>query len=140
LKNDGVLLVTTPNKDYNPGGIWQTDLPPVHTVWLGRRGCRALAARCGLKVDFLTGEYDATSENRLAIFLLTRRNAIPRHRMTAHGRTPDNWSHRLVFQLNRLVKIVALFGPVRKTCNLLAAWLHREPRVLCALFSKGHSR
>lgn len=136
LKEKGVLLVTTPNKDYNRGAVWQTDLPPVHTVWLSRESFEAVAAREGLAVRFLDVAYDAKSENRLAIFLLTRRSKVPGHRMNTSGQTSGKMADKAIIALSQLVKTILLFGPVRKVSNYVARLLSKEPRAICACFSK----
>lgn len=140
LKADGAVLVTTPNKDYNRGAVWQTDLPPVHTVWLSRQSFKAIADRESLAVSFLDCDYDAKSENRLIIFLTTRRNTIPAHRMTAQGQAPAKMIDKINVLIVGLVKIIALFGPVRKLSNYLARQLSKEPRALCACFLRTEQR
>lgn len=44
LEPEGILLLTTPNKDFysklNPKAIWKTDLPPVHQTWISRQGIK----------------------------------------------------------------------------------------------------
>lgn len=137
LKENGSLLVTTPNKEYNRGAIWQTDLPPVHTVWLSRKSFAALAAREGLTVSFWDCAYDAKSENRLLIFLTTRSRLLPAHRMTAAGEAPGRMRDKVLALVVDLVKAVALFAPVRKLSNYLAKLLSKEPRVLCACLRRS---
>ena len=50
----GALLLTTPNKDYYGAGVvWHTDPPPVHLWWFSERSMAVLAARCGLRVEYV---------------------------------------------------------------------------------------
>jgi hypothetical protein len=75
----GVLLLTTPNRDfYAKDAVWRTDLPPVHTMWIGRKGVIALAARTGraFQVKTLTDWYPG-NENKLAKYLGCRRPFLP---------------------------------------------------------------
>lgn len=54
LASGGVLLATTPNKDYAPNSVseWASDLPPVHLWWFGKEGFRAMARHIGLSAEF----------------------------------------------------------------------------------------
>ncbi len=53
LSGEGDLIMTTPNKSVYQGGIWETDLPPVHLWWFGEEAMRYLAARHGCTVSFV---------------------------------------------------------------------------------------
>jgi 2-polyprenyl-3-methyl-5-hydroxy-6-metoxy-1,4-benzoquinol methylase/O-antigen/teichoic acid export membrane protein len=79
LGPEGVLLLTTPNRDYyRKDAVWHTELPPVHTVWLGRKGIVALAARtgCAYRMTNLADFYPKT-ENKFAKYLGCRRKFYP---------------------------------------------------------------
>ena len=54
LTPDGVILVTTPNKEYAPNKAseWASDLPPVHLWWLTKQGFRVIADKTDLAVNF----------------------------------------------------------------------------------------
>jgi SAM-dependent methyltransferase len=55
LTEDGALLVTTPNRSfYDRQVLWETDLPPVHLWWFGRRSIELLAGRVERSVRFLS--------------------------------------------------------------------------------------
>jgi len=53
LKPDGILICTTPNRDF--GGLgkhqWATELPPVHLWWFGEKTMQVLAQQLGLVVE-----------------------------------------------------------------------------------------
>jgi 2-polyprenyl-3-methyl-5-hydroxy-6-metoxy-1,4-benzoquinol methylase/O-antigen/teichoic acid export membrane protein len=87
LAPGGVLLLTTPNRDfYRQDAVWHTELPPVHTIWLGRKGAAALAARtgCAWRVRILTDFYPK-NENKLAKYLGCRRRFRPMPMMAGSG-------------------------------------------------------
>ncbi|MEE6259044.1 class I SAM-dependent methyltransferase [Plantactinospora sonchi] len=53
VKQDGAVLMTTPNRDASPAdSVWDTDLPPVHLLWFNVRSLRELAVRAGCEVSF----------------------------------------------------------------------------------------
>ena len=53
LKKDGLLIITTPNKDFSPkDSIWNTDLPPVHLTWFSEKGFCEIAKRLGCRFSF----------------------------------------------------------------------------------------
>jgi 2-polyprenyl-3-methyl-5-hydroxy-6-metoxy-1,4-benzoquinol methylase len=53
LKPGGSVLITTPNRDASPLGVWDTDLPPVHLYWFGRTAMTELAKRAGCRAQFI---------------------------------------------------------------------------------------
>lgn len=52
LKPDGKIILTTPNKDFFPSGIWRTEKPPVHLSWLSRKTFEVLAKKLNMNVNF----------------------------------------------------------------------------------------
>lgn len=54
LSRNGVILVTTPNKDFpmNSCSEWASDLPPVHLWWFGKRGIKEISLKANLNVKF----------------------------------------------------------------------------------------
>jgi 2-polyprenyl-3-methyl-5-hydroxy-6-metoxy-1,4-benzoquinol methylase/O-antigen/teichoic acid export membrane protein len=79
LAPGGVLLLTTPNRDYyRKDAVWHTELPPVHTIWLGQKGVVALAARTGCAYRIIAfSDFYPETENKLAKFLGCRRTFRP---------------------------------------------------------------
>ncbi len=82
LTDDGKILITTPNKDYadnvNKNSIWQTDLPPVHTFWVTRKGIELLANLENMNVDFFDYQsYSEPNRNHLIDFRKINREKIP---------------------------------------------------------------
>ena len=70
LKPGGVIHLTTPNKDYalaiKPSLIWETILPPHHTLWITQKGMQEIAKRYNLDYsEFDFGLSSGDNENRL---------------------------------------------------------------------------
>ena len=52
LAPNGVLLLTTPNRDlYKSSLVWHTELPPVHLWWFSEISIHVLGRRCGYYVE-----------------------------------------------------------------------------------------
>lgn len=50
LRQEGKLIITTPSKDGYPKEIsWNTDLPPIHIWWFGKKGIELLGKNSGFK-------------------------------------------------------------------------------------------
>ena len=52
LKPDGKIILTTPNKDYYPGDVWQTEKPPIHLSWLSRKTFEVLVEKLNMNINF----------------------------------------------------------------------------------------
>lgn len=87
LKQEGNILLTTPDKDYSQkDSVWQTDLPPVHAFWIGKKGIKILAKKHNLDVktqDF--SKYYSKYENRMVKYLVSRRERIGNFALTEEG-------------------------------------------------------
>lgn len=67
LKNNGTILLTTPNYNHK-NQIWNTDLPPIHMFWLSKKSFGALAKSCDLDLSFVNFNR-FVSKNDLLAFL-----------------------------------------------------------------------
>lgn len=64
LEPDGALIITTPNKDScRSGGIWETELPPVHLWWFTAKGLKAIGERLSCRTVFAS--FDKFYSNNL---------------------------------------------------------------------------
>jgi 2-polyprenyl-3-methyl-5-hydroxy-6-metoxy-1,4-benzoquinol methylase/O-antigen/teichoic acid export membrane protein len=119
LAPGGVLLLTTPNRDfYGKDAIWHTDLPPVHTMWFGRKGAATLAARtgCGFRIKVLTDWYPK-NENKLAKYLGCRRKFLPMPVLTCKG-VPAAGAHQKRSRIREVANwALHECGLVRVPCN-----------------------
>ena len=53
LEDQGVILVTTPNKSYYPpAAIWQTESPPIHLWWFSETSLRFVAKKLSMRSQF----------------------------------------------------------------------------------------
>jgi len=56
LADDGMILLTTPNKSaFPPEALWMTDAPPIHLWWFSERSMSLLAERAGLRCNLFRG-------------------------------------------------------------------------------------
>lgn len=54
LKDDGKLIMTTPNKTKSDKGvIWQSDVPPVHLWWFSEKSIELIAKSLGKTCEFI---------------------------------------------------------------------------------------
>lgn len=54
LAPGGKIIITTPNKDHAPVDMfWQSDAPPVHLWWIGKRGMEVLASNLSMSCSFV---------------------------------------------------------------------------------------
>lgn len=65
LTDGGAIVVTTPNRDASPAdAIWDTDLPPVHLLWFGRRAITEVGRLAGCDVTLLDAPYRTAAPRR----------------------------------------------------------------------------
>ena len=78
LKKEGQIILTTPDKDFSKKDtFWQTDLPPVHISWLGKKSLEILAKNNNFEVSFQDfSRYYPKNENRFIKYLVSRREII----------------------------------------------------------------
>lgn len=102
LKENGKIILTTPNKDYfSKGTAWITDLPPVHITWFGKRGIELLGERCKLIPEFEDySQYYPRHENRLVRFFRTRGEVVGNASLTKEGKAikKRNTNRSIVFK------------------------------------------
>ncbi len=87
LKEEGKIIITTPDKDYSKqDSIWLTDLPPIHLTWIGKKGIEKLADQVGMKPTFVDfSHYYSKYENRLIKYFVTRKERIPEPSLKKNG-------------------------------------------------------
>lgn len=118
LAPGGNILLTTPDKDFSDSNaIWQTDLPPVHLSWIGKKGMCALAKKNCMQIKFLDfSKYYSKHENRLVKYIVYRKERIEDPILNENGsaiiRKPDSLVHQIVS------KIVHKIPPVRFLSNV----------------------
>ncbi len=116
LRPDGRILVTTPNRGYHPRrSVWQTDLPPVHTVWLSEKSVLALCRRNRLNCRFvsLRGHYPA-HQNKLWWYLSTRWKPLRSPVLKTSGDRAEGPRMRKLLQ-----GLAHEIYPVRTLCNFV---------------------
>jgi 2-polyprenyl-3-methyl-5-hydroxy-6-metoxy-1,4-benzoquinol methylase len=119
LKDEGQIILTTPDKDYsNKDTVWQTDRPPVHIFWIGRNGMKLLAKKNNLAVTFQDySKYYSKYENRLVKFIVSRKERFESPFLNKEGfpivNVPPSIYHSTVSFL------VHKISPIRFLSNLI---------------------
>lgn len=116
LAENGFILLTTPDKDYsNPNAIWQTDLPPVHLSWIGKKGINYLAKKNKLEVYFVDfSKYYSKTENRLVKYFVYRKENITPSLLTENGsaivRELPSFSHQMISKIVHKISFIRLIS------------------------------
>jgi len=117
LNKDGLIILTTPNKDfYRRDSFWQPELPPVHLVLFSRKSFLHLADKYKLNARFFVFSNPFIGQdNKFASFLLTRfeRKAYPVLGKTGRRIVPNS----KFFKLKKIIWAFINFGPVRILSN-----------------------
>ena len=142
LTPSGSVLITTPNSDFcSPTAVWRTELPPVHTVWLGSKSGAALAGSvgCDYRIE-LQADFYPHHENKLAKYLGYRKAPRPAPRMASDGTVAAQHQdsfYRVRGAANRLLHEC---GPVRAVCNLIHNRMLRVDETLAMfLWKRGQN-
>lgn len=122
LNKDGVIIITTPNKDFMPtGSVWLTDRPPVHTVWLSEQSFYYISQIDNLEIKFTDYSlYYPRKRNYLAETVFNNFNvkrnpgtpSLLKNRTTANSQHPT--LIRVIFRW-----IFIDFSPIRYISNIL---------------------
>jgi 2-polyprenyl-3-methyl-5-hydroxy-6-metoxy-1,4-benzoquinol methylase len=73
LKNNGFLLISTPNKPKNNNeNYWETDNPPVHVFWLSTDSFKFLGEKYNLNIEFMKNSNPYYKHNMLAMYLYVK--------------------------------------------------------------------
>lgn len=136
LRKNGKIIITTPNKDFNNRSVWQTDLPPVHTVWLSKRSFECIADKINLDIEFVDlREQDTENENRLLKFLNTRHEKVLKPVMNEKGELYTTKNNIIESQFRKTVKRLIYSFPV-KYCNKVDKIINKECRTIGVILCK----
>jgi SAM-dependent methyltransferase len=118
LNENGKVILTTPDKDYSPvRSVWQSDLPPVHLTWIGKKGMQILAGRHNFKTSFTDfSSYYSSSENRLVKYIRSRKEKNSNSVLSPEGNSitfPWPLRERLLYYF------FDKFSPVRFISNFI---------------------
>lgn len=140
LNENGKILLTTPNKDFSTqNAIWQTDLPPVHTVWLSSKSFQFIADKLGLDVAYVTfKDYYPISENRLIKYLRSRTEYVQSSILTTDGGI-NNERLNIKFSKPHIVlrNIFHNLPPVRSVCNFIYNQFYGVDKCLAVILSRN---
>jgi len=137
LAENGLIIISTPNKDFaSRGVIWQTDPPPVHMVWLGHKSFVSLANNKDMGLTFIDYKTHYPSrENKLITYMMSRGKFSPRLSVVSNGGVAvKRWTGR---PIARLIKSFFVdLPPVRYLFNFIFNLLGKEQRVLSPILTK----
>lgn len=133
LKENGEILLTTPNKDYyNRDIAWKSESPPVHTFWFSKQSFKAIAKRYNLAYKFVNPFKLISSSQNLLSCMLTKHNRLPSPILNKEGKP------FLGRESDSLARIIVRkffdFGPIRYISNLLM--FKTEPPHFAVFFKK----
>ena len=139
LKPNGQILLTTPNKDFSKkNGIWQTDMPPVHTVWLSKKSFKFMVNKLGMKLELASFKnYYPEYENRLVRYLQNKKEIIQSPILQSDGtpnkeRINSDFSRTHVF----IRKVLHNFTPFRFLSNFLYNSISGKDKSLGIIISR----
>ncbi len=139
LKPSGQILLTTPNKDFSKkNAIWQTDMPPVHTVWLNAKSFDFISMKLGLKINLINFKhYYPRSENRLVRYLQNKRELIQFPILQSDG-TPNKERINTDFSPPHIFirRFLHNFAPVRFLSNFLFNSINGNDKSLGIILSR----
>lgn len=144
LTNDGVALITTPNKSFYPDDIvWGTELPPVHCWWFSETSVRYMAKQLEMTVTFLSFK-DYYRKHPLVVRTDVLRNGRLHHtKLDENGHLLEDVSNQITNPLRRVRSLIYTVGFIKRLYNRLIAIFTRSGlvcaergQVICALFQK----
>lgn len=144
LKNDGVAIVTTPNKSFYPDDIvWGTELPPIHCWWFGETSVRYMAKQLGMSVSFLSFK-DYYCKHPLVVRTDVLRNGkLHQPKLDENGNLLVEVSDRQLNPLRKLRSAIYSIGCMNRIYNRVMAIFTKsglicgeKGQIICAIFSK----
>ncbi|MBU1110110.1 glycosyltransferase [Patescibacteria group bacterium] len=133
LGKNGKIVIATPNRDYFPKtSIWQTDMPPIHTCWLGHKSFQVLSQSHQLAIRFEDfRHFVPPNDNYLTNFLFSREEKLPSPIFTRKGNLhPSRVESRPSIVQQVLKSSLVHFAPIRYFSNRLSHLLTREHSTL----------
>lgn len=135
LNTNGIMIITTPNVDYNPKQIWPTDLPPVHTIIFSKKSFRKLAKELQLAISFTDFSPSITTyENKLFSYILSRKQKNPKPIIDEKGNPLEEKKERSIIQ--KIPSYIFHLYPLRWICGKIHDIINKEYRGLGVLLTK----
>lgn len=115
LNEKGRIIITTPNRDYSPkNACWQTDLPPIHTVWLSKKSFIFLSNQNNFDYNFIDfSNYCNKKENILLKYLSSRRVIFPYPVLKKDGNVFEGRIVVTDFIIKKYIKKLLMTSPIR---------------------------
>lgn len=130
LKDQGEIVLTTPNKDYfSKKSIYQTDLPPVHLSWLGKKSFEYLASDIFTSQFFDFRSFFDPHHNMLLHYFLTRTETLPSPILDA-SLQPYHKSPLQHSFIKKVILKILMFTPIRILCNKIKNIITPEHYIL----------
>lgn len=139
LKPDGQLLLTTPNKNFHGrNAVWQTYLPPVHTIWLSKESFIHILEKHNFQYTFFNySSFFPNYENRFVRYLKNQKEIIPPSFIMKDGTINKAYKDVKKSKLHNSVGfLLHRFWPVRTISNILYNIFMGDESTLSVFISK----
>ena len=141
LKNEGKIILTTPNKDYyNREVIWQQEYPPVHTVFLGKSSMKKIAQITNSKLELfdMTPYFKKYYNNLVTLALMRKANYMTHYNLDENLKPDENFAKgKSSWKRKIFTKILKDFAPIRIISNQIHYSITKENSAMCAIYSKN---
>lgn len=144
LKQDGQIIITTPNKSFCPLNIiWATDLPPVHCWWFSEDSMKYISKRLNTNIRFINFRKYYKSNYRVINLKPLLNNQLPKYFFDKNGDlirkstlTNKTLKTHLRFLITQTPFVNKIYFNLKKMINPNIIICKDRGCVLCAILQK----
>ncbi|MFH0735649.1 MAG: class I SAM-dependent methyltransferase [bacterium] len=139
LKQNGKLLLTTPNKNFaSKNSVWYSDLPPIHLFWFSIKSFNWIANSANLNCElFRYNKYYPKNENRFVRYFRYKKDPIPMSVLTKDGELSQYYVPlRYSFSRGIIKYFIHKFPPINYVSNYFYNLFIEKDITLSVFFSK----